>query len=211
MEVCRFANVLKSRGRQEGRPRRDLHADDPRSGRWRCWLARASAPRTRSCSAASAQALRDRINDAEAKVVITADGGFRRGRKRPAQAARRRRRWRSTRRCDTSSSNARRATSSGRRARRLVARARGRRRSMSSPSRWTARTRCSSSTPRARPASPKASCTRPAATWSARYLSTQYVFDLRDERRVLVHGRHRLGHRPQLHRLRPARQRRDGR
>ncbi len=30
-------------------------------------------------------------------------------------------------------------------------------------------------------------------------------------RRVLVHGRHRLGHRPQLRRLRPARQRRDGR
>ena len=36
------------------------------------------------------------------------------------------------------------------------------------PSRSTASTRCTSSTPRARPASPRASCTRPAATCSAR-------------------------------------------
>ena len=31
-EVCRFANVLKAHGRQEGRPRHHLHADDPRGG-----------------------------------------------------------------------------------------------------------------------------------------------------------------------------------
>ncbi len=38
----------------------------------------------------------------------------------------------------------------------------------------------------------------------------KYVFDLHpDDRRVLVHRRRRLGHRPQLHRLRPARQRGD--
>ena len=38
----------------------------------------------------------------------------------------------------------------------------------------------------------------------------KYVFDLhRGHGRVLVHGRHRLGHRPQLHRLRTAGQRRD--
>ena len=35
------------------------------------------------------------------------------------------------------------------------------------------------------------------------------VFDLKDGRRLLVRRRHRLGHRPQLHRLRAARQRRD--
>ena len=41
---------------------------------------RASARRTRSCSAASPPtSLRDRINDAEAKVLITADGAWRRG------------------------------------------------------------------------------------------------------------------------------------
>ena len=37
----------------------------------------------------------------------------------------------------------------------------------------------------------------------------KYVFDLHpDDRRLLVRRRHRLGHRPQLHRLRPAHQRR---
>ena len=31
-EVCRFANVLKAQGVDEGRPRHHLHADDPRGG-----------------------------------------------------------------------------------------------------------------------------------------------------------------------------------
>ena len=31
-QVCRFANVLQEARRQEGRPRHDLHADDPRGG-----------------------------------------------------------------------------------------------------------------------------------------------------------------------------------
>ena len=42
------------------------------------------------------------------------------------------------------------------------------------------------------------------------YATTKLVFDLQGRRRLLVHGRHRLGDRPQLRRLRPARQRRDG-
>ena len=42
------------------------------------------------------------------------------------------------------------------------------------------------------------------------YATTKWVFDLRERRRLLVHRRHRLGHRPQLRRLRPAGQRRDG-
>ena len=32
-QVCRLANVLQGAGRQEGRPRHHLHADDPRGGR----------------------------------------------------------------------------------------------------------------------------------------------------------------------------------
>ena len=40
----------------------------------------------------------------------------------------------------------------------------------------------------------------------------KWVFDLHpDDGHLLVHGRHRLGHRAQLHRLRPAGQRRDDR
>ena len=41
------------------------------------------------------------------------------------------------------------------------------------------------------------------------HVTTKYVFDLRDERSLLVHRRRRLGHRAQLHRLRPALVRRD--
>ena len=39
--------------------------------------------------------------------------------------------------------------------------------------------------------------------------ATQWVFDLQGRRHLLVHRRHRLGHRAQLRRLRPARERRD--
>jgi acetyl-CoA synthetase len=40
-------------------------------------------------------------------------------------------------------------------------------------------------------------------------MTHEYVFDYHDGRHLLVHGRRRLGHRPQLHRLRAAGQRRD--
>ena len=76
------------------------------------------------------------------------------------------------------------------------------------PRRWTARTCCTSSTPRARRASPRASCTRPAATSPACQRHPQAGVRHQGHRRLLVHRRHRLGHRPLLRRLRPARQRR---
>ena len=67
----------RRRGR---RPRRDLHADDPRGGDRDARLRPASARRTPSSSAASPpRRCRSRIEDAEAKLVITADGGYRRG------------------------------------------------------------------------------------------------------------------------------------
>ena len=52
-EVCKAANALLELGVPGRRPGRDLHADDPRDGRSRCWPAPASAPSTWSCSAAS--------------------------------------------------------------------------------------------------------------------------------------------------------------
>ena len=85
-EVCRFANVLQGARRREGRPRRDLHADDPRA---RDRDARLRAHRRAAhvvFGGFSAEALRDRINDAEAKLVITADGGYRRGAAFPLKA-----------------------------------------------------------------------------------------------------------------------------
>ena len=49
------------------------------------------------------------------------------------------------------------------------------------PRRWTPSTRSSSCTPRAPPASPRASCTRPAAICPVAYPPTKYVFDLKDD------------------------------
>ena len=50
-----------------------------------------------------------------------------------------------------------------------------------SPRRWTPRTCCSSSTPRAPPGSPRASSTPPAATSRTSTSTTKHVFDLKDE------------------------------
>ena len=129
--------------------------------------ARIGAPHSVVFGGFSPDALADRINDAEAKVLITADGGWRRGRGRAAQGQRRRRAWPTRRRSSTSSSCSRTETdvAHGRRPRPLVPRAHGRRRRRRArPSRWTARTCSTCSTRRARRPSPRASCTRRAAT-----------------------------------------------
>jgi acetyl-CoA synthetase len=49
--------------------------------------ARIGAPHSVVFGGFSADSLRDRINDAEAKVLITADGGYRRGRVVPLKEA----------------------------------------------------------------------------------------------------------------------------
>ena len=72
------------------------------------------------------------------------------------------------------------------------------------PPRSTPSTRSSSSTRRARPGSRRACSTRRAGYLAGAHVTTKYVFDLQRERPLLVHRRRRLGHRPQLHRLRPA-------
>ena len=79
-EVCMAANALTELGVKRGRPRRDLHADDSRGGRRDAGLRAASARRTPSCSAGS-RPRRSPIasRTVGAKLVITADGGWRRG------------------------------------------------------------------------------------------------------------------------------------
>ena len=62
-EVCKFANVLQSAGRQERRPRHHLHADDSGSGVSPCSPARASAPSIPWFSAVSPNSLAGRIED----------------------------------------------------------------------------------------------------------------------------------------------------
>ena len=80
------------RARRAGRrPGRDLHADDPRDGRRDAGLRPASARRTPWCSAASPPTrCATGSSDCDAAVVITADGGYRRGAPSRAQARRRR-------------------------------------------------------------------------------------------------------------------------
>ncbi len=78
-EVCRFANALKSLGVRKG-DRVAIYMPmilELPVAMLAC--ARIGAAHSIVFGGFSSEALRDRINDAEAKVVITADGGWRRG------------------------------------------------------------------------------------------------------------------------------------
>ena len=86
-EVCRFAAALKRLG---------IHAGDriviylpmiPEAAIAMLACARIGATHSVIFGGFSAEALRDRINDAEARLVITADGGWRRGSVVPLKAA----------------------------------------------------------------------------------------------------------------------------
>ncbi len=78
-EVCRFANVLKKLGVRKG-DRVALYMPlVPELAIPMLACARIGATHSIVFGGFSAEALRDRINDAEAKVVVTADGGYRRG------------------------------------------------------------------------------------------------------------------------------------
>ena len=214
-EVCKFANVLKALGVEQGRPGRHLHADDPGGRSSPCWPAPASA---RSHSVVfggfSAEALRGRINDARRKVVITADGGYR------ARQAR----------CRSSTPSTRR--SSSRPTVENVRRGQAHRRPCRHASRaatsggTTSMAQAAADVPRAAGLRRRAPAVHPVhlrhdrqaqghpahhRRLPARRSATRTRTGLRpqaDERRLLVHRRHRLGHRAQLHRLRPAGQRR---
>jgi acetyl-CoA synthetase len=78
-EVCRFANVLKSLGVKRGDRVNIYLPMIPELPVAMLACARIGAPHSVVFGGFSADALSDRINDAEAKVLITADGGWRRG------------------------------------------------------------------------------------------------------------------------------------
>jgi hypothetical protein len=173
--------------------------------------ARLGAPHSVVFGGFSAEALRSRIDDAEAKLVITADGGYRRGGVHAAQARRRRGRRGDaprSRRCSSSSAPAR-TTSSGRGPRRLVARHRRRGEPEHTPEAFDSEhplfilyTSGHDREAQGHPAHHRR-LPHPGA------YTTQRVRPAPRVRRLLVHRRRRLGHRPQLHRLRPAGERRD--
>ncbi len=78
VEVCRFANVLKSLGVQRGDRVAIYLGMIPELPVAMLACARIGAPHSVVFGGFSAESLKDRINDAEAKVLITADGGYRR-------------------------------------------------------------------------------------------------------------------------------------
>ena len=78
-EVCQFANVLKSLGVKKGDRVAIYLPMIPEAVIAMLACARIGAPHSVVFGGFSADSLRDRINDAEAKVLITADAGYRRG------------------------------------------------------------------------------------------------------------------------------------
>ncbi|MFO7303141.1 MAG: acetate--CoA ligase [Acidobacteriota bacterium] len=78
-DVCRFANVLKSLGVKKGDRVAIYLPVIPEAAIAMLACARIGAVHSVVFGGFSADALRDRINDAQASVLITADGGFRRG------------------------------------------------------------------------------------------------------------------------------------
>ena len=78
-EVCQFANVLRALGVRKGDRVAMYLPLVPELAIAMLACARIGAVHSVVFGGFSAEALRDRINDAQAKLLITADGGFRRG------------------------------------------------------------------------------------------------------------------------------------
>lgn len=78
-EVCKFANVLKKLGLQKGDRVAVYMPMIPELPIAMLACARIGATHSVIFGGFSSEALKDRINDSQAKVVVTADGGFRRG------------------------------------------------------------------------------------------------------------------------------------
>jgi acetyl-CoA synthetase len=85
-ETCRFANALKGLGVRKGDRVAIYLGMVPELPVAMLACARIGAPHSVVFGGFSAEALKDRINDAEAKVLITADGGYRRGQVVPLKA-----------------------------------------------------------------------------------------------------------------------------
>jgi acetyl-CoA synthetase len=86
-EVCRFANGLKSLGVRKGDRVAIYLGMIPELPVAMLACARLGAAHSVVFGGFSAESLKDRINDAEAKVLITADGAYRRGQVVPLKAS----------------------------------------------------------------------------------------------------------------------------
>ena len=86
-EVCQIANVLKDLGVKKGDRVGIYMPMIPEAAIAMLACARIGAPHTVVFGGFSAEALRDRLVDAQAKLVITADGGFRKDKTIPLKEA----------------------------------------------------------------------------------------------------------------------------
>ncbi len=86
-EVCQIANVLKQFGIKKGDRVGIYMPMVPEAAIAMLACARIGAPHTVIFGGFSAEALKDRLIDAEAKLVITADGGFRKDKTIPLKTA----------------------------------------------------------------------------------------------------------------------------
>ena len=78
-EVCKFANVLDSLGLKKGDRAAIYMPMVPEAAVAMLACARLGVIHTVIFGGFSSEAIKDRVNDCQAKLVITADGGFRRG------------------------------------------------------------------------------------------------------------------------------------
>jgi acetyl-CoA synthetase len=85
-EVGRFANVLKALGVHKGDRVGIYMPMIPEAAITMLACARIGATHSVVFGGFSSEALRDRMNDAEAKLIVTADGGYRRGQVVPLKA-----------------------------------------------------------------------------------------------------------------------------
>jgi len=77
---CAVRQCAQEARHQEGRPRRDLHADDPELAIAMLGCARIGAIHSIVFGGFSPNSLRDRIQDSGCKMLVTADEGVRGGR-----------------------------------------------------------------------------------------------------------------------------------
>ncbi len=166
--VCKFANALKALGAKRGDRITIYMPMIPEAAISMLACARIGAVHSVVFGGFSPDALAGRIVDCESNIVITADEGLRGGRTVPLKAnvdaGPRMPKSQPSRKCwwygtqvpiSTGSMGATNGCMNLKPTSMPIALAR----------RWAPRTRCSSFTPRVRPANPRASCIRPVATW----------------------------------------------